>query len=99
MTEELNAPRLPIGYDLPLPVPYTREPCISASRGTTSIGIEDPPQYSEPAVCLMRPDDTLTCGAVQARPFARRHFDELLAAIDFAVAKHYPGRGGHVGEL
>jgi hypothetical protein len=32
-------------------------------------------------------------------PFARPHFDELLAAIDFAVANDYPARGEYTGPL
>ena len=71
----------------------------STSRGMTSIGIEEPALFAEPAVYLLRPDGTLYYGAVQTMPFARPHFDELLAAIDFAVAKDYPARGEYTGEV
>ena len=38
-------------------------------------------------------------GAVQTMPFARPHFDELIAALDFAVAKSYHARGEYSGAL
>ena len=47
----------------------------------------------------MRPDGTLYYGAVQTMPFARPHFDELLAALDFALAKNYPARGEYIGAV
>lgn len=72
---------------------------VSTSRGVTSIGIEEPALFSEPGVFIVRPDDTLYYGAVQTMPFARPHFDELLAAIDFALAKDYPARGEYTGAV
>lgn len=47
----------------------------------------------------MRPEATLYCGAVQTMPFARPHFDELIAALDFAIAKDYPACGEYTGAL
>jgi hypothetical protein len=32
-------------------------------------------------------------------PFARPSFQELLAAIDFAIANDYPARGEFTGEV
>ena len=32
-------------------------------------------------------------------PFARPHFDELLGAMDFAIAKDYPARGEYTGAV
>lgn len=40
-----------------------------------------------------RPDGTLYWGTVSTMPFARPHFPEILAAIDFAVKNNYPARG------
>jgi hypothetical protein len=37
--------------------------------------------------------------AVQAMPFARPPFSELLQAIDFAIVKDYPARGEYDGPL
>ena len=99
MADKLKAPDLRIGWGLPLAVARAWGLYISTSRGTTSIGIEEPALFAEPAVYLVRPDGTLYYGAVQTMPFARPHFDELLAAIDFAVAKDYPARGEYSGAV
>ncbi len=66
---------------------------ISAGRGMTSIGIEEPELFSEPGVYLVRPDQTLYYGATQTMPFARPGFADLLKAVEFAVDKNYPARG------
>jgi peroxiredoxin len=95
MADKLKAPDLRIGHGLDLAVARAWGLYISASRGQTSIGIEEPALFSEPGVFIVRPDGTLYYGAVQTMPFARPHFDELLAAIDFAIAKNYPARGEH----
>ena len=72
---------------------------ISVSRGKTSLGIEEPALFSEPGVFLVRPDGTLYYAAVQTMPFARPPFQDLLAAVDFAISKDYPARGEYTGEV
>ena len=57
------------------------------------------PVETRPGLFLVRPDGTLYYGAVQTMPFARPHFDELIGALDFAIAKDYPARGEHVGAV
>jgi peroxiredoxin len=99
MSDKLNAPDLRLGYGLTLESARAWGLYISASRGTTSIGIEEPALFSEPGVFIVRPDATLYYGAVQTMPFARPHFDELIAALDFAIAKDYPARGEYTGTL
>ena len=99
MADTLGAPGLRIGYGLSLASAREWGLYISSSRGTTSIGIEEPPLFSEPAVFIVRADGTLYYGAVQTMPFARPHFDELVATLDFALAKDYPARGEYVGAV
>ncbi len=99
MSDKLNAPDLRVGYDLPLPTAREWGLYISTSRGKTSNGLEEPALFAEPGVFIVRPDGTLYYGAVQTMPFARPHFDELLGAIDFAIAKDYPARGEYTGEV
>ena len=99
MADKLSAPGLRMGYDLPLSVARAWGLYVSTSRGVTSIGVEEPALFAEPGVFLVKPDATLYYGAVQTMPFARPHFDELLAAIDFAVAKDYPARGEYAGAV
>ena len=88
---------LRFGYGLPLEKAREWGLYLSASRGKTSIGIEEPALFAEPGLFLVRPDRTLYYGAVQTMPFARPHFDELLQAIDFAIDKNYPARGEYTG--
>jgi peroxiredoxin len=99
MADKLGAPGLRVGHSLPLAVARAWGLYISRSRGKTSIGIDEPPLFAEPGVFLVRPDGTLYYGAVQTMPFARPHFDELLAAVDFALAKDYPARGEYTGAV
>ena len=99
MADKLGAPGLRVGYGLGLGSAREWGLYISTSRGTTSIGIEEPALFSEPGVFIVRPDSTLYYGAVQTMPFARPHFEELLAAIDFALAKGYPARGEYAGAV
>lgn len=96
---KLNAPGLRVGYGLGLASARQWGLYISSGRGKSSAGVEEPALFSEPGVFLVRADGTLYYGAVQTMPFARPHFDELMAAVDFAVAKDYPARGEHTGEI
>ena len=65
----------------------------SAGRGKTSIGIEEPAEFSEPGLFIVRPDNTLYWGQVSTMPFARPHFREIIGALKFALEKDYPARG------
>lgn len=99
MAEKISDPVLRMGYGLELDVARQWGLYISTSRGLTSIGIEEPALFSEPAVYIVRPDTTLYYGAVQTMPFARPNFADLLGAIDFALAKNYPARGEYTGTV
>jgi len=99
MADKLSAPDLRMGYDFTLASAREWGLSISTSRGLTSIGVEEPALFAEPGVFIMRPDGTLYYAAVQTMPFARPHFDELIGALDFAIAKNYPARGEYVGEV
>lgn len=99
MATKVSAQALKVGHGLSLPSARAWGLYISASRGKTSIGIEEPALFSEPGVFLVRPDGTLYYGAVQTMPFARPSFQDLLGAIDFAVANDYPARGEFAGAV
>ncbi len=99
MSEKIKASHLKIGYGLSLASAREWGLYISASRGKTSIGIEEPALFSEPGVFIVRPDGTLYYGATQTMPFARPQFQDLLGAIDFAIAKDYPARGEYTGSV
>lgn len=99
MADKMGAGPLRIGYDLDLAMARSWGLYVSASRGKTSIGIEEPPLLSEPGVFLVRPDQTLYWLSVQTMPFARPNFAELVQAIDFVIKNDYPARGEFDGEL
>ena len=99
MATKVNAQSVRFGHGLSLASARQWGLYVSTSRGTTSIGIEEPALFSEPGVFLVKPDGTLYYGAVQTMPFARPSFQDLLGAIDFAIAKDYPARGEYVGAV
>ena len=91
--EEWGLANLDLGYDLSIEAARSWGLYVSASRGKTSAGIDEPALFSEPGLFLMRPDLTLYWANIQTMPFARPHFREILAGLDFAIAKDYPARG------
>lgn len=99
MARKVGGSNLRFAHSLSLAVARQWGLYISASRGKSSINVEEPPLFSEPGVFLVRPDGTLYYGAVQTMPFARPVFSELLQAIDFAITKDYPARGEYDGPL
>ena len=99
MAAQMPGGALKFGYGLNLKSARQWGLFISASRGKTSIGIDEPALFSEPGLFLVRPDGTLYYGAVQTMPFARPSFKDLLLAIDFAIDKDYPARGEYTGEV
>ena len=66
---------------------------VSRGCGRSSLGIEEPPMFVEPALFLVRPDRTLYYASVQSMPFGRPCFEEMLSGIEKAVARDYPARG------
>ncbi|WP_332778433.1 peroxiredoxin-like family protein [Polaromonas sp.] len=99
MADKVKASAVKFAYGLSLKSAREWGLYISSSRGTTSIGIDEPTLFSEPGVFIVRPDGTLYYGAVQTMPFARPQFQDLLGAIDFAIAKDYPARGEYTAEV
>lgn len=99
MADKIGADSLRFAYDLSLTKAREWGLYISTSRGTTSIGIEEPALFSEPGLFLVTPEQTLYYGAVQTMPFVRPHFSELVGALDFAIKANYPARGEYTGEV
>ena len=91
--QDWGLPNLRIGYGVDLKTARAWGLYVSTSRGKTSIGIDEPPLFSEPGLFLVKPDRTLYFGAVQTMPFSRPHFADILTALDFVIAKDYPARG------
>jgi len=99
MAEKISAKSLRFAHDMPLDQARDWGLYISTSRGTTSIGIEEPSLFHEPGLFMITPQQTLYHGSVQTMPFVRPHFSELVSALDFAIAKDYPARGEYTGEV
>ena len=99
MVEKIGAQKLRFAYDLSLTVAREWGLYISTSRGTTSIGIEEPALFAEPGLFMVAPEQTLYYGSVQTMPFVRPHFSELVSALDFAIANNYPARGEYTGAV
>ncbi|NOK58630.1 MAG: AhpC/TSA family protein [Chloroflexi bacterium AL-W] len=91
--DEWKLDNITIGYGLSIEKAREWGLFISTSRGKTSAGIEEPTIFSEPGVFIIRPDQTLFASNIATMPFARPHFREMLAAIDFIIDKNYPARG------
>lgn len=99
MAEKIGAQSLRIGYGLALSDARDWGLYISASRGTTSIGIEEPMLFSEPGVFLIKPDQTIYYLSVQSMPFVRPNFAEMIQALDFIIKNDYPARGEYIGAV
>ncbi len=99
MADKVSAHHIQVAYGLDLTMARRWGLYISTSKGKTSIGLEEPPLFSEPGVFLVKPDQTLYYGSTQTMPFARPSFGDLLAAVDFAIQKDYPARGEYTGDL
>lgn len=80
---------LMIGYDLNENLARDLGLYISAGRP----GGTEPSVYSEPALLLVKPDQTLYFASIQSMPFTRPSLDQLLQGIDYAIESGYPARG------
>jgi peroxiredoxin len=99
MADKIGAKALRIGHGLSLQTARDWGLYISTSRGKTSIGIEEPPLFSEPGLFLVNADRSIYYLSVQSMPFVRPSFRELLGAVDFAIDKNYPARGEYAGAV
>ena len=88
-----DLPSLRIAYGLTLEQARQWGLFITASRGTTSLGIAEPALFSEPGLFLINPDLTLFFSSIQTLPFVRPRPEEMLGAIDYIKMNDYPPRG------
>lgn len=97
MAEKIAAKNLRVGYGFELSTAREWGLYISASRGKSSIDIEEPPLFSEPGVFLIEPDQTIYYLSVQSMPFVRPNFGEMVQTIDYIIKNDYPARGEYTG--
>ncbi|MUP45536.1 redoxin domain-containing protein [Gramella sp. BOM4] len=55
----------------------------------------EPEAFLEPALFIIRPDNSLYSASIQSMPFARPRIEELLKSISFVIKEDYPARGSH----
>jgi peroxiredoxin len=84
---------LTLGYGLTVETAQVWGLHRSTGKGETSTGVEEPDEFNEPGLFLVRPDNTLYWSNVSTMPFARPNFTEILGAVKFVVANNYPARG------
>jgi len=87
--KEWNLGELPVGYGLTTETARKWGLYIS-----NKISDKEPDEFSEPAIFMIRPDNTLYASSIQSMPFARPNWDDILNAIDFVTKNDYPARGG-----
>ncbi len=86
---EWDTGNLPLAYDMSEEKAREWGLYISTARE----GSEEPAIFSEPGICLVRPDGTLYMAQHQSVPFARPSFDGILKGLDFVQIEDYPPRG------
>ncbi|EKV27369.1 hypothetical protein C882_1871 [Caenispirillum salinarum AK4] len=86
--KDWNLGDLPIAYGLP--IAQARDWGLYISKG---IKADEPKEFSEPGLFLVKPDGTLYATSVNSMPFSRPHFDDVAKAIGFVTDKDYPARG------
>jgi len=87
--EEWRLEDLMIGYGLSENLARDLGLYISSGRP----GNDEPRVFSEPALLLVKPDQTLYFASIQSMPFTRPSLDQLLQGIDHAIESGYPARG------
>ena len=93
MSEKLGLNSLRHAYNLRIQTARKWGLYISKGNGMTSAGIHEPDFFPEPAIFLVRGDNTLYYISLQSMPFARSSFKDLLESIQFILSKNYPARG------
>jgi peroxiredoxin len=99
MAEKTSANGVKFGYELSLQDARDWGLYLSESLGETSVGVDEPKIFSEPALYLIKPDSTLYYATVQTMPFSRPSASDMLAAIDYANKNDYPARGEYLGPV
>lgn len=88
-SDEWDIKDLTLGYGLSEQQARDFDLYISSGRPDS----EEPDIFSEPALLLVKPDQTLYFASIQSMPFTRPPLDQLLQGVDFALANNYPARG------
>ena len=85
---EWDVEKLTIGHDFS--IEDAREWDLYISKAVSE---KEPDIFFEPALFLIRPDNSLYAASIQSMPFARPQFDDLLKSLDYIIKEDYPARG------
>ncbi|MDW5288533.1 peroxiredoxin-like family protein [Formosa sp. PL04] len=85
--KEWEIPNVPVGYNFG--IEEARKWGLYISKGIK----EEPKEFVEPGLYLIRPDRTLYASSIQTMPFTRPGIEDLLKSLDFVIDKDYPARG------
>ena len=85
---EWGLDNLTVGYDLSTDV--MRDWGLFVSSG---IKDEEPDEFGEPGLFLIKPDGSVFFDAINSMPFGRPKLDDMLDAVDFLTENDYPARG------
>jgi len=77
-----------VGHSLPVETMRAWDLYVSAA-----IKDDEPTEFGEPGLFLIRPDASVFYAAINSMPFGRPSLDEMLGGIDFVIGQHYPARG------
>jgi alkyl hydroperoxide reductase subunit AhpC len=91
--EQWGLRELCVGYGLTIAAARTLDLYISAGRGETSLGVQEPELFAESGLFFLRPDGTLYAATTSTTPIVRPNFREILSALDFIIKNDYPARG------
>jgi len=93
MADTIASQELPIGYGLTQESARLWGLYLSAHRGKTSTGMEEPALFNEPAMFLIKPQRQIYFASVQSMPFARPPLAEIMQMLDYAKSTQSAGRG------
>ena len=88
-SDEWDIKEITLGYGLSEEQARSFDLYVSAGRPDSA----EPAIFSEPALLLVKPDQTLYFASIQSMPFTRPPLDQLLQGVDYALANDYPARG------
>ena len=60
---------------------------------SSALSDEEPEIFNEPGLFLVEPDHTVYMVAINSAPYGRPQLDELLSAVQYAIANNRPPRG------
>jgi len=60
---------------------------------STGIKDEEPSEFGEPGLFLIKPDGSVFFDAINSMPFGRPKLDDMLDGVDFVTENDYPARG------